>query len=382
MIWLAIIGGLMLLLALLYAIILLVALSGLSLSVRAKSQPVLNEPFVSVIIPVRNEGDRIIQCLESLILQDYPHGKFEVLISDDFSEERTLDVVNEFIQSHSHLTWIIVKGDPGQITTSGKKGAILRAIEIASGTLILTTDADTQHDPRWISSMALGYCETGAKMILGPVMFLDTKRVFGKLQTLEFLGVMGLTAGFTEIGRPIMCNGANLCYKKEAFYEVGGFSGNEQFASGDDQFLLWKIKQRFGGDSIRFLDDRDAIVTTLPEQGLQSFFRQRFRWISKSRGYHDSMVLAVGAVNYLFQAMIFAGFLLGFLSPLYLYMAVSLLCFKVLVDFPLVFFMARFFGKQHLWIWYIPAQLFQVIYVTISGPMAFLVPVHWKGRRV
>ncbi|NQV02142.1 MAG: glycosyltransferase [Bacteroidia bacterium] len=382
MILLSIIGGVMILLAFLYAGILLGALSGLALPARVTSLHDLNEPFVSVIIPVRNEEERIIQCLESLVSQDYQPDKFEVLISDDFSDDRTLKLVENFIQDHPALQCIIVTGDPGKHESFGKKSAIARAIEKASGTLIITTDGDTLHDPRWISSLARYYCETGAKMILGPVIFADENRVFQKLQTLEFLGVMGLTAGFANLGHPVMCNGANLCYEKEVFHEVGGFDGIERYASGDDQFLLSKIKQKYGGHSIRFLDDRNAIVTTLPEKEFGSFVQQRLRWISKSRGYRDLIVLFVGAVSYLFQAMIFTGFCLGFLSPRYLYLAVSLLCFKILLDFPLVFSMARFFNKRHLWPWYIPAQLFQIIYVTISGPIAFLVPVRWKGRRV
>ncbi|MFH1936043.1 MAG: glycosyltransferase family 2 protein, partial [Bacteroidota bacterium] len=206
--------------------------------------------------------------------------------------------------------------------------------------------------------------------------------LFQKLQTLEFLGVMGLTAGFANLGHPVMCNGANLGYEKEAFRQVGGFDGTERYASGDDQFLLWKIHQKYSGRSIRYLDVRQAIVTTPPQSDVKSFFQQRLRWISKSRGYRDRVVLFIGMVSYLFQAMILTGFFLGFLSPLYIYLAVSLLGFKFLVDFPLVFSMARFFRKQHLWPWYILAQLFQVIYVTIVGPMAFLIPVRWKGRRV
>ncbi|MBE0648378.1 MAG: glycosyltransferase [Bacteroidales bacterium] len=382
MMLLAIIGMLMMLLALFYALIILGALSGLSIEKRDQLPPKTDKPFVTVIVPVRNEEYRVIQCMESLLQQDYLPDRFEVLISDDFSDDNTLEVVTGFVQNHPQFHCLIVMADSDQQSETGKKRAIARAVDVASGSLILTTDADTLQTPSWISSMVRCYSETGARMILGPVMFSDTPGVFGKMQTLEFLGIMGLTAGFASIGRPIMCNGANLCYEKQAFIELGGFDGNEQFASGDDQFLLWKMKQAFGRHSIHFTDDPDAIVTTLPEKGLRSFFRQRFRWVSKSRGYRDSTVLVVGAVNYLFQAMIPAGFLLGFLSPLYLYLAISLFCFKILVDFPLVYTMSRFFGKRHLLIWYIPAQLFQILYVTISGPMALLVRVRWKGRRV
>ncbi len=382
MISVAIIGGVMMLLAFLYCVILLAALTGLSIPVGKTSRSGKPDPFVSVIVPARNEETRIMQCLNSLLLQDYHPEKFEVLISDDFSDDRTLEVIGNFVQSHGQLSCIVIKGDEGRSQDVGKKNALKRAIDKASGTIILTTDADTLHDPGWISSMVHYYCKTGAKMILGPVMFSEEKSLFQKMQTLEFLGIMGITAGFANIGYPVMCNGANLFYEKEVFQEVGGFEGNEQFPSGDDQFLLWKIRQKYGGHSIRFLDDRRAIVTTMAEKNPGLFFQQRLRWISKSRGYRDVTVLFTGAVSYLFPAMIFACFFLGFISPLYLYLAVSFMCFKILVDLPLLFSMARFFGKQQLWVWYIPAQIFQVMYVTVSGPLAFLIPVKWKGRKV
>lgn len=382
MITLVVIGFLMTVLAFLYAMILLMALSGLSLPGRSLSQPVQKNHVVSVVIPVRNEEHQIVRCLESILLQDYDKEGFEVLISDDFSEDKTLDRIHGFIRHHPQLSCNVLTGEETPASGGGKKRAIERAIASASGTLILTTDADTRHTSRWISSMVSAYNETGTKMVLGPVMYSDEHTGFQKIQTLEFLGVMGLTAGFASLGRPVMCNGANLLYEKEAFLEVGGFGGNEAFVSGDDQFLLWKIKSKFGGRSIHFHDDPDAIVTTFPEHGLGSFLQQRLRWISKSRGYRDLTVLSVGAVSYLFQAMILAGFLLIFLSPIYLYLALSLLSFKLLVDFPLVYSMARFFGKRRFLWWYIPAQLFQVMYVTVSGLIAFVIPVRWKGRRV
>lgn len=376
------IGILMMLLGLFYALIILAALTGLSLPGRNKAKEHSQDPFVSVIVPMRNEETRINDCLESLIFQEYPYEKYELIVSDDFSEDNTVDVVSAFIKSHPKFTCILAKGDPEKITFTGKKGAIARAVDIASGSLILTTDADTRHDPRWISSMVNGYAGTGAKMILGPVMFSETTMVFGKIQTLEFLGVMGLTAGFAGIGLPMMCNGANLLYEKSAFLEVEGYKGNEQYVSGDDQFLLWKFKQKYGAHSIHFLDTREAVVTTNPEPTIGSFLLQRFRWISKSRGYRDVLTLFVGAVTYLFQATIVGGCLLGFLSTLYLYLAFALFCFKILIDIPLVYPMARFFEKRHLVAWYIPAQLFQVVYVTVSVPLAFLFPVKWKGKRV
>jgi len=379
---LLIIGGIMILLAILYAFILILAMSGISrLQIPTAGTPA-PPIFTSIIIPVRNEEDTIAECLKSMIHQTISPKQFEVIISDDFSEDRTVAVVRSFIAEWPQYNWGIISGGEGEIGQSGKKGAINRAIQRAQGSIVVTTDADTHRSEKWLSSIMTYYQETGAKMILGPVAFNQEQTLFQKLQSLEFLGIMGVTAGLANQGMAVMCNGANLGYEKEVFHQSGGFGENKRFASGDDQFLLWTIKKRYGNRSIRFLLDQDAIVTTPGADNLRAFFNQRLRWVSKSRGYRDGFVLYTGVVTYLFQLALLAGFFLGFLSPIVLYLSVGLLLFKILIDFPLVFFMGRFFRKQRLWPWYIPAQIFQILYVTLTVPLAFIIPVTWKGRKI
>ncbi|MBC8316129.1 MAG: glycosyltransferase [Bacteroidetes bacterium] len=379
---LVIIGGTMILLAILYAFILILAMSGivrLQIPAAGTHTPSI---FTSIIIPVRNEEDTITECLKSIIHQTISPKQFEVIISDDFSEDKTVAVIRSFIAEWPQYNWVIISGDEGKIAQSGKKGAINHAILRAQGALVITTDADTYRGEQWLSSIMTYYKETGAKMILGPVAFDQEQTLFQKLQSLEFLGIMGVTAGLANQGMAVMCNGANLGYEKEVFHQAGGFGENKRFASGDDQFLLWTIKKKYDNRSIRFLLDQDAIVTTPGADNLRTFFMQRLRWVSKSRGYRDGFVLFTGVVTYLFQAALLAGFFLGFLSPIFLYLSVGLLLFKILVDFPLVFFMGRFFRKQRLWPWYIPAQIFQILYVTLTAPLAFIIPVKWKGRKI
>ena len=377
-----IIGWAMILLALLYAIIIILAMSGSLIPKSSTTENHTPPPFISLIIAVRNEADTITECLKSIVHQKLSPEQFEVIISDDFSEDETLTVTQSFMAKWTKHNWIIIRGGEGTVGLPGKKGAIEKAIKLAKGSLIITTDADTYRGEQWLGSMSDYYEKSGAKMILGPVAFDQETTLFQKFQSLEFLGIMGVTAGLANRGMAVMCNGANLAYEKEVFTQAGGFQGNERFASGDDQFLMSSIKKRDGGGAIRFLLDKHAIVTTPGAKNLGAFFRQRLRWVSKSRGYRDGFVLFTGAITYLFQAIILAGFFLGFLSPLFLYLSVALFFFKLLVDFPLVIAMARFFGKQQLLPWYIPAQIWQILYVTVTAPLAFLIPVKWKGRKI
>jgi cellulose synthase/poly-beta-1,6-N-acetylglucosamine synthase-like glycosyltransferase len=64
------------------------------------------------------------------------------------------------------------------------------------------------------------------------------------LQTLEFSYLIGIGAAFIGNGRASTCNGANLAYRKDVFYEVGGFKGIDDLASGDDE-LLQKVAEKY-----------------------------------------------------------------------------------------------------------------------------------------
>jgi cellulose synthase/poly-beta-1,6-N-acetylglucosamine synthase-like glycosyltransferase len=334
-------------------------------------------PFISVIIAARNEEKNISACLERILTQDYPAGKFEVIISDDHSTDRTGVLVAGFRSSHPGSMISLLEAGPGD--ASGKKAAILRAMESSVGELILTTDADTSRNGGWLRSMAGEYVACGVMMVTGPVLF-EGRTFFQRIQRLEFMGVMGLTAGSAATGIPLMCNGANLLYAKKAFLETGGFTGNMKFHSGDDQFLLAAFRRKFGRTAVSFAFHREAIVTTPAESTLPGFLNQRMRWVSKSKGYRDTAVIFVGAVTWLLQAAILSALAAGIFHAALIPVAVLCLGLKMSAELPLVIRMALFFrATNELWL-YVPAQLFQLIYVPITGVFGLIVPYRWKGR--
>ena len=226
----------------------------------AASIPVM--PKVSVILPVRNEFKTVTSCLDGFAMQDYPGECFEIIVSDDFSEDYTVEKVSRWAVDHPEIKLTLLKTEQNTEENRGKKQAIERAVAIAAGDIILTADADTNHGRSWITSMAGGFRKQGVRMVLGPVGFTGEKGIFQKIQVLEFLGLMGVTAGSANLGFPLMCNGANLAYSREAFIDTGGFSGNNEFHSGDDQFLMMNFRKQFGGNSVVFLRDKEAIAFT------------------------------------------------------------------------------------------------------------------------
>ncbi|MCK9422238.1 MAG: glycosyltransferase [Bacteroidales bacterium] len=336
---------------------------------------------VSVIIPVRNESRNITRILDEMRRQDYPDNLVEVIVTDDFSVDDTCKVAEHFIRQFQSFPLKLIDSKCIHAGETGKKKAIERAINMAKGDLILCTDADTCRESHWISSMVTCFENGNAKIILGPVVFQNENNLLQKIQSVEFIGLMGVTAGSASLGYPVMCNGANLAYPSIAFRDSGGFEGNKQFVSGDDQFLLAGIKNKFGRNSVRFQYDRSAIVRTDPAKTLTGFINQRLRWVSKGRGYRDPYIIAVAIITYLTHFFLLSGMISGFWWPEMFFVSFFLWLGKILLDYPMVLIMTRFFGKSKILGYYFIAQVFQLLYVVTIGPIGLIFPFTWKGRK-
>jgi chlorobactene glucosyltransferase len=103
-------------------------------------------PFVSVLVPARNEETKIKRCLESLLAQDYPN--FELIVIDDRSTDSTGTIIGELAAKDKRITF--VKGKDAPDGWVGKCNALAHAVGYASGDWYIFTDADTCHNPNSI----------------------------------------------------------------------------------------------------------------------------------------------------------------------------------------------------------------------------------------
>jgi poly-beta-1,6-N-acetyl-D-glucosamine synthase len=350
---------------------------------RGRADPeILSSPvLVSVILPVRNEAGNILRILGEMQGQDYPGHLTEVIVSDDQSGDATMDLARSFAGRYPEFQLVLVPSAISGNDPGGKKRAIQRAVEVAGGEIILCTDADTTRGPHWISSMAACFGDTQLRMSLGPVVFDPAGNLLQKIQSLEFMGIMGTTAGSANLGWPVMCNGANIAYRRSAFTGTGGFEGNLEYRSGDDQFLMGSIRKQYGKRAVMFNRDPASIVTTGPESSLEGFIHQRIRWVSKSRGYRDPVIIATGLATWLVHLLLLAGFLAGIFNPSILMLTLALWLGKITLEFLMVWFMRRFSGKKGFSGYYLLAQAFQLVYVPIIGILGLFIPFRWKGRK-
>jgi len=374
--------GVFITIAVIYYLLIIMILLGLN---KPRPSPIPGEVFttkVTVIIPARNEENNILNGLNDLLQQEFPEDLMEIIIVDDGSTDETFINATKFARNHPSFPLSILRIEPQDPISGSKKRAIKSAISCSSGDLILATDADTRFGKRWIASMVAYYEKFSPEMILGPVAYTDGPSLFSKIQSCEFMGLMAVTEGSCALDRPLMCNGANLAYSRKAFKMVGGFDDNWDIPSGDDMFLMMKIRRKLGRKAVLFNRSTEAIVFTEPNKTIREFIHQRLRWVSKNKGYKDPFVLFVAGITYLFNAILLLGLVIGFFFPSFWILTFLLLAGKIILEFPVLWKYAVFLGKTRNLILIPLVQVLNIFYVSIIGFLGNFLSYEWKGRTV
>ncbi|HEY5464331.1 MAG TPA: glycosyltransferase [Hanamia sp.] len=344
-------------------------------------------PFVSIIIAARNEEQNIGNCIQSIINQTYPQNKWEVIVTDDHSTDKTVAIINSYKKENIRAI-NLADFTKNKILNSYKKKSIETAIQFAKGELIVTTDADCVASAKWIETLVVFYKEKKLVFVALPVVFQNPlsqdsffKSFFNTFQSLDFMTLQGITGASVFKKFHSMCNGANLAYEKKVFYEVNGFEGIDEIASGDDMLLMHKIQEVYP-EKIMFLKSTDVIVQTKPAETLKDFMNQRIRWASKADKYTDKKITAVLFLVYLLNVWIF---ILGvssffFIKPFFIFLIAIII--KTIAEIFFLYPVAKFFGKQKLLWWFVPAQPFHIIYTLVAGWLGKFGSYRWKGRTV
>lgn len=332
---------------------------------------------VSILVAARNEAGNISKTIEDLIAQRYDKQLTEIIFIDDHSTDDTAEIISSYAAKGVKL----IRLNEDQALNSYKKKAIQTAIAEATGTLIITTDADCRMGPDWLSTIVNFYEEKKYKMISSPVAYFDEKSFFERAQTLEFLYLIGLGASTIGNKKPSTCNGANLAYEREAFYEVGGFKGIDDLASGDDELLLHKMAVRFEGN-IGFLKNEDAVVYTHPKATLKEFIQQRKRWASKSTRYKNKSIIVLGVCIWLFNLSILINLGAGLFIGFYFKLALLQLLAKMFVEFVFLYDVTAFAKRKSLLILLPVLNVMHILYIVYIGIAGNTGKYNWKGRMV
>ena len=193
------------------------------------------------------------------------------------------------------------------------------------------------------------------------------------------MSLIGSTIGGFGIKLSFMCNGANLCYNKSTFIEIGGFSGNSKISSGDDIFLLEKMSKT-NPEKVKFLKSKEAIVETKSESSWKLFLNQQLRWASKSTDYNNNFSRLVGILVFSMNLTLIVLGILTILKPNYLNYFLMLLIQKIIIDFFLIIKTSDFLNSRKSLRYYLLISLLYLVFVVVIGSLSFLKKYTWKGR--
>jgi cellulose synthase/poly-beta-1,6-N-acetylglucosamine synthase-like glycosyltransferase len=367
----------LILLLLHYAVFLLVILNGLKKLSYSGPQNI-SGGFISIIIPFRNESENILVSLESLKNLDYPVNSFEIIYVNDASDDDSLDKLDKACKPDN----VRVISVPENFSLNAhKKRAIRYGIENSKGSIIFTTDADCVHQPGWLKHMMQSFDE-GTGFLSGPVEFYDNKSIWGSIQKTEFAGLVLTGAGLIGNDRPIICNAANIAYRRSVYEAVNGFRDNMNLSSGDDEFLMQKIRKKTSY-KVKFCLDKEAIVKTDINKTFGQFFSQRRRWASKGLFYADKLLVVKLILIFLFYlSLVLMPFMAIIISSDYLLLFILSILIKFSLEYKILKTGSRIlFTKEILKNFFI-TELLQIPYIITAGVSGMLGNFTWKDRKL
>jgi cellulose synthase/poly-beta-1,6-N-acetylglucosamine synthase-like glycosyltransferase len=339
---------------------------------------------VSVIIPLRNEAAHIVPLLQDLAQQRlnetrlFPTNHWEVIVVNDDSEDDTVALVEEF-QSRALFHLQLIKSLVPQKSHSPKKAALYKGIQSADGEVILTIDGDCRIGPYWLVTWASFFQKHQPALVAGGVTFCQEQSWFERLQTIEFASLIGMGAASIQSKRPITCNGANLAFRREAFYEVGGYQGHWHIPSGDDEFLLHAMFRKFP-TKIYFLKSPEAVVKTYAKRTVNEFVQQRKRWAGKWRMHREGAATALAALVFGFHLLFIVTLLFWTFYDVGSQWLVWLLLLKIGVEYVFIKSVLGFLKKKLNPINFLCLQVLYSAYFVLIGIIASIGGYTWKNR--
>jgi len=292
----------------------------------------MNNLFVSIIIPCRDEEKFICKCLDSIITQDYPKDKIEILVVDGMSTDRTREIIVDYIHKH---TFIRLLDNPKKIVPT----AMNIGIKNCSGQIIIRIDVHTRYPDNYVSKCIQYSNQYGVDNVGGVWITLP-----GAETTVAKAIALALSSNF-GIGNALFRTGVKEptyvdtvpfgCYKREVFNKIGLFD-EDLIRNQDTEFNL-RLKKAGGKillvpDIVSFYYARETYAKLLKMYLQYGYFRVlTVKKIGKIIGFRQLIPaifiasLTLNLLLSLFSLTFFALFLFELAFYLFVNIFVSLL---------------------------------------------------------
>ena len=342
----------------------------------------LRLPDVTIVIIVRNEEEHIQVCMNSILTNEIDSLK-EIIVVNDHSEDRTVELIKAFQDSRITLLHLADFELLETYPNKHKKAGLHYALSRCSTELVLTTDGDCIVFPNWIKSMLASYKSEESDTMTGPIHISPSDSFLEYFQEIEMMGTMAGTLAGIQSGKYQSANAANMLFRKQDYLEFLK-SYQHKNASGDDVvFVQWQHNK---GKKLSFSIGLETIVSTPPLATLKEFYTQRLRWASKTTSYPSIGLTILMAVIFIFYiSIILLPFLFIWNGNHYLLVLPCIfLTLKIIGDQLLLSNVSQFFGSDYEFgLKTIALSLTHLGYLIGIGIAGLLIRKYtWKGRTV
>lgn len=199
-------------------------------------------PFVSVIIPTRNEERYLAPCLTSLLAGTYPPELLETLIVDGRSDDRTCEIARQYAVSNASIKLL---DNPARVVPN----AMNIGIRAARGRIIVRLDAHARYPSDYIEQLVRWLLQLGAENVGGvciarPASDSPQARAVACILSHRF-GVGDSQFRVGGLSTPVEVDTVPFgCYRREVFDRVGGY--DELFVRNQDDELNARLKKAGG----------------------------------------------------------------------------------------------------------------------------------------
>lgn len=222
-------------------------------------------PFLSVVVPLRNEEKTLVECLTAIAALRWPVERMEVLLVEGGSRDRTRAIAGEWCARDPRFRLL---DNPGGLVPA----ALNRGIAAARGAIVVRIDAHTLPDSDYLERSVAALEETGAWCAGGPMLARGTTPV-GEAVALAMRHPFGAgPARFRSARRREAVDTVYLgAFPRHALERVGAF--DERLVRNQDYEMNWRIR-RAGG-------------TVVVDPAIRSTYLTRPSFGQVARQYHD-----------------------------------------------------------------------------------------------
>ena len=226
-------------------------------------------PFVSVIVPCRNEARYIARCLDTILATDYPHDRLEVLVADGRSDDGTREIVSEYAARRPVVRLL---DNPKRIVPTGLNIAIVAS----RGDLIIRLDAHVEYTTTYISQLVDALERTGADSVGGRIVTLPANQsATARAIALALSHRFGVGNAYFRVGTPeprwVDTAGFTI-YRREVFDRIGMF--DEEMVRNQDGELNFRLIKNGG----RILLLPDAVAYYYARSSLRQLARMMYQY--------------------------------------------------------------------------------------------------------